>query len=203
MPERQPIELPEEARLSDAQYGEIFASVHSRLGDVAAGRRRRAGALLASGLSVVVLGVFWSELNGSATQRAAVQAKGDNAVSTPRGAPLIEMGCGGPSQHFCGFGDTLTFAVTGVTRPAFLVAYAQRSKALSEEKVWYFGGLSGRRAPLDVDLGTQVLPMGVRLAAPHQPGVYDVVAWVAESETVDNPPDTRGSVLRVQLSVSR
>lgn len=184
-------DLPESARLSDAQYGQIYQRVQSRL--VSARRRARvqSAALALSAVAAVVLAVI--SVEGDRLPLEAGNAKGLGAGGEARvGRPRIEMGCEAPGRHTCRLGETLVFAVRGVARPAVLMAYARRLDAPGDIRIWYFGGGGRASVALRSEASTQVVPMAVRVAAPHTPGDYEVTAWVAEQPGRRAAPGSAG-----------
>lgn len=173
--------LPESARLSDAQYAQIYDRVQARCGAERRRSRARVAALSCGSLCAVAafVGVATSGEEGLSSPGARSKGGQSRAAATIA-QPLIEAGCGVPGRRACQLGDTLIFSITGVAQRASLLAYARRVGAPEDGAIWYFGGDGGTPAMVEPSASTQVVPVGVRVAEPHEAGAYEVTAWVAE-----------------------
>ena len=75
------------------------------------------------------------------------------------------------------------FSVGGVVESGYLGAYAVRMNERSD-RLWYFPSASDAAPRLQAQAETAVIREGVRLAAPHAAGRYEVTMWWSEV-----PPD--------------
>lgn len=104
----------------------------------------------------------------------------------PRGeaAPVLEIACRAEPGERCPAGEMLLFRASGVSRAAWLAAYAE--PVGGGERIWYFPTANGWAPSLDAGAKPQVLPEGVRLGAA---GKYDVKLFLFAA------PPTRPMVL--------
>ena len=135
-------------------------------------------AVLASALGAWLL----AGPRASSEERAGDKPMGgfsEKGGTAPRHVPVFDLRCATPTGE-CRIGDTLMFSVQGALAGGHLSAYAERAGDASHSRIWYFPSETGAGPHVEATSGNWVVPEGVKLAAPHVPGLYRVTLWLSE-----------------------
>jgi hypothetical protein len=214
-------ELLAGARLAGAQYDEIQRRV---LAQVVSEPKRRwwpamVGAPLWLGGAAALASAFgvWLVISGSGstsveptvTPPASFTEKGiQSGTEVPGPGVDFQLRCATPTGA-CRLGDTLMFSVRGGAEGGYLGAYAVRVNEPGAvpsvpERIWYFPSASGVVPRLEARADTIVIREGVRLAAPHAPGRYEVTLWrwevFPEPNTVSPPAAAKLTRLALEIT---
>ncbi len=184
--------------LSGEQHDAIEREVLRQVGEEDAPRRSAglgwwSGALMSAAAGLLL---WFSLREGEAPGPASEGPVAKGAA--PGDLWVLEGGC---EPRTCRLGDSLVLTLRS-DRGGFVSAYATPlgADAATREPIWYFPTANGQQPHVRPSAETQVLPVAVRLAPPHEAGQYRVTAWLSDQPAAARPSAAPPDAARAQFT---